>query len=656
MFRNMTVGRKIGLGFALVLLLLVTVSVIGYRAIRQAASGVETYRGLARDTNLAGRLQANMLMVRMNVKDYIITASEKDLQQFQDYWGQTEEFMTKSRDTIAAPQRAELLATADQKMDTYRKGFDEVVTYQTRRNHLVNEVLNVTGPQMERNLTQIMTSAEGDGDAKAAFLAGTTLRHLLLARLYVMKFLNDNSPESMERVRSEWAGVQKGVSELGASLENADRRRQLAAVTELAPRYAKAYEELGSTIRDRNEVIDRTLDVLGPQFADQIEEVKLSIKKEQDTIGPELQASAQFSVVLISIVAGVAVVAGVAMSILIAAGIVRPLRAIIEGLTAGSEQTSSAAGQVSSSSQVLAEGASEQAAAVEETTSSLEEMTSMTRQNAANAGEAKKIADMATHNADKGSEAMGRMAKAVDDIKASADETAKIIKTIDEIAFQTNLLALNAAVEAARAGEAGKGFAVVAEEVRNLAQRSAEAARNTAEMINESVSNAEQGVDIGQEVGSVLNEIAQGNRKTNDLIAEIAAACNEQAQGIEQINLAVGQVDQVTQSNAANAEESASAAEELSSQAEELTATVERLQKMVGVAGGRPGQDRSTSWKEKPSFTPERGSTAPSRSAPAESPRPVRKAGGNWQSPPSQETETAEQAIPMNDGAGLNDF
>ena len=177
---------------------------------------------------------------------------------------------------------------------------------------------------------------------------------------------------------------------------------------------------------------------------------------------------------------------------------------------------------------------------------------------------------------------MTRMSAAIDDIKQSSDQTAKIIKTIDEIAFQTNLLALNAAVEAARAGEAGKGFAVVAEEVRNLAQRSAEAARTTADMIEGSVKNADNGVGISKEVAETLGEIAEGNRKVNDLVGEISAASNEQSQGIEQISTAVTQMDQITQSNAANAEESASASEELSAQAEELTNMVRDLQAVVG--------------------------------------------------------------------------
>ncbi len=255
----------------------------------------------------------------------------------------------------------------------------------------------------------------------------------------------------------------------------------------------------------------------------------------------------------------------------------RNINAVLETLdkalsqvAAGADQVASASGQISSGSQTLAQGASEQASSLEEVTSSMEEMASQTKQNAANAEEGNTLANAARGSAEKGNAAMERMSGALDEIKKSSDETAKIVKTIDEIAFQTNMLALNAAVEAARAGEAGKGFAVVAEEVRNLAQRSAEAAKNTSTMIEGAVKNADNGVTIGKEVDDILTEIVEGNRKLNDLIAEIAAASKEQTQGIEQVNTALGQMDQVTQSSAANAEESASAAEQLNAQADEL--------------------------------------------------------------------------------------
>ena len=234
-------------------------------------------------------------------------------------------------------------------------------------------------------------------------------------------------------------------------------------------------------------------------------------------------------------------------------------------------QVAGASGQISAGSQTLAQGASEQASSLEEITSTMEEMASQTKQNAASANEAKNLAAATKSGAEKGGQAMVKMSQAIDDIKQSSDKTAKIVKTIDEIAFQTNLLALNAAVEAARAGEAGKGFAVVAEEVRNLAQRSAEAAKNTASMIEESVKNAGNGVQISKEVGQSLTEIGEAARKVNDLVAEIAAASKEQTQGIEQVNQSLGQMSSLTQSSAANAEESASAAEELNAQAEELS-------------------------------------------------------------------------------------
>ena len=294
-----------------------------------------------------------------------------------------------------------------------------------------------------------------------------------------------------------------------------------------------------------------------------------------------MMASAQSTKITVTVLSLAAILVGIAAAILIARGIISALTRIIGSLQEGAEQVAAASGQVSAASQSLAEGATEQAAGLEETSSSLEEMSSMTKQNADNAQQANTLAAEAKKAAITGSESMSRMNGAIREIQKSSDETAKIIKVIDEIAFQTNLLALNAAVEAARAGEAGKGFAVVAEEVRNLAMRSAEAAKNTAGMIEESVKNSKNGVDIATEVGKVLNEIVQSVTKTTDLVSEIAAASQEQAQGIDQVNTAVSQMDKVTQQNAANAEESASASEELSAQAESMNEIVGELVSLV---------------------------------------------------------------------------
>jgi methyl-accepting chemotaxis protein len=237
---------------------------------------------------------------------------------------------------------------------------------------------------------------------------------------------------------------------------------------------------------------------------------------------------------------------------------------------------------VSSASQSLAEGASTQAASIEETSASLEEMSGMTNRNAENSHKANELTSQARQAADKGATDMAAMAVAMQDIKVSSDDIAKIIKTIDEIAFQTNILALNAAVEAARAGEAGMGFAVVADEVRNLAQRSAQAAKETAVKIETAISKTSQGVGISSKVAANLAEIVSKARQVDELVAEVATASKEQTEGIKQINSAVGQMDHVTQANAASAEESAAAAEELNSQAHVMKQAVAELLRLVG--------------------------------------------------------------------------
>lgn len=233
--------------------------------------------------------------------------------------------------------------------------------------------------------------------------------------------------------------------------------------------------------------------------------------------------------------------------------------------------------QVSDASTALSQGATEQAASLEEITSSMSEIGSQTRLNAENANQANSLTLEAREGADKGNSEMSQLNEAMSEINESSKNISKIIKVIDEIAFQTNLLALNAAVEAARAGRHGKGFAVVAEEVRNLAARSATAAKETAEMIENSIKTVERGSSLAFKTGEALEDIKNSSIKVADIVGEITTSSNEQAQGISQINEGLTQIDKVTQTNTASAEESASASEELSGQANQLRELIDRF-------------------------------------------------------------------------------
>ena len=304
--------------------------------------------------------------------------------------------------------------------------------------------------------------------------------------------------------------------------------------------------------------------------------------------------------------------------------LIKPLVATIGNLKENAQQVKAGADQITVASQSLAEGASEQAASLEQTSSSLEEMSSMTKRNADSARKASELARSARQSSDSGAKNVQTMTTAMDAIKVSSSDIAKIIKTIDEIAFQTNILALNAAVEAARAGEAGMGFAVVAEEVRNLAQRSAQAARETAAKIEGAIHTTEQGVIISNKVASELSVIAEQVRKVDELVAEIAAASQEQSQGIEQVNSAVTQMDKTTQSNAASAEECASAASELNSQSVSLNQSMKDLLAVIEGSNQSPTNrdaiNPASSVKVKAHVTASHNSTtAPGTSKPVSS-------------------------------------
>lgn len=253
------------------------------------------------------------------------------------------------------------------------------------------------------------------------------------------------------------------------------------------------------------------------------------------------------------------------------------MRGIISQIQVAAEQIASGAGQISDSSQALSQGATESASSLEEMTASMNEMAGQVRTNAENASTANQLSSESKQSSEKGNTQMSEMVSAMDEINQAGQNISKIIKVIDEIAFQTNLLALNAAVEAARAGQHGKGFAVVAEEVRNLAARSAKAAKETAELIEGSVALTDRGTLMAQQTAGALKEIMHSTNKVSDLLEEIAAASNEQSQGINEITTGLTQIDQVTQQNTANAEESASAAEELSGQALQLREMLQRF-------------------------------------------------------------------------------
>ena len=454
----------------------------------------------------------------------------------------------------------------------------QIMAGKQRNMEIEREVMELTDLSVQKSNSYIEQVATKLADPNQADSV-STLERLVLIGANINTSSNLTVKTLFYQVMSDPTAEQELLGFLDSAIENTDRDIKRLASTPFAQMpidaqnanktiqgLAVEYVANLKNIAENKMAVDKDLGALLTQWE--------QINREEHT---SVVASIQSSYLKIAIMLVLSVLISIGFTVAIARGLTRTLRSVVGHLTRTTSEVSSASGQVSQSSQSLAEGATEQAAGLQETSSSLEEMAAMTRQNADNSQQANTLMQEAASIVASGKNAMGQVEGTINDIKSASDETAKIIKVIDEIAFQTNLLALNAAVEAARAGEAGKGFAVVAEEVRNLAMRSAEAAKNTASLIQRSQESSTRGVDVSSQAAEAMDSISQSASKVAELISEISAASQEQAQGIDQVNSAVAQMDKVTQQNAANAEESASASQELSNQAQSLTALVAQL-------------------------------------------------------------------------------
>jgi methyl-accepting chemotaxis protein len=645
-FANLKLSQQLMIGFGTQLSILAVISIIAIVYVRSGFTNFTEYRGLALETNLSGRIQANLLLSRIEVLKYLDSDLEKFDQEYQDRVTKTQSFLRDAKSKIVEAGRAQNIVEVETLLDNYKRAFERVKVLIANRHQIVSQDLDPAGLAMRTAMTSMMSNAADSNNISVLNAAARAQETLLLGRLYVVKFLVTNAQSDYERAMLELREVlPTRRAALADRVQNSEQRFSLEQFDEAYQLYVEAFANAHATITTRNGVIDNELNVLGPKIAVLLEDIKLSVKGEQDRLGPVVQSNAQTAVVTMVVLSAVSLIIGVVLSFVLARIISKPiggeprrieaitnrisqgdlsqkldfdgaysgifasmltmnkkLKEFVGNITSASEELSKETLHVASISEQTSIATAEQKVEMEQIASAITQMSYSIQEVVKYASESADVAMSAEHKVREGSETVSvsvgnieRLAEllqssvnVIQALEASSGRIGAVVEVIQNISEQTNLLALNAAIEAARAGEQGRGFAVVADEVRGLAQRTKDSTTEIQEIIGDLHSGTMEAVNVmktsqveAQESVAKARDINEAFNAIQTAILSLKDVNTQVASAVEEQSVVAEQISKSVNAASASAHQTSEGSKQTSQASRDIQVQADKLSGII---------------------------------------------------------------------------